>query len=294
MLWVELNRKRWLDDIKRFSIIRGLQSGSAQSMEPSGVSRAKFMENFETTNLKRSIETLSGHSGDKLRAAQKFMANLASIPEQEQSFQYVIQVFTELTQPQRLTLLRTIQTHLERDQYTCLAIIPNKFIIEHVLDRLKDEITKKEGILFKQEAHGSKEEISRLADLIEDIKTKIAEISIKEKDLHISQKLQAFLATLTDNQFARLIIFITRMRDIKACRDRFQEVVDEDYIAKQLGEKDDGFLELNINKDFLQFLRETDRSMVAEMTKMDFQELTMLVDALEEIRSKKYTQGQTK
>lgn len=252
------------------------------------------MENFEQANLKRSIETLGDHSGDKLRAAQRFMANLASIPDQEQAFQYAIQVFTELTQPQRLTLLQTVQTHLERGQYTCLAIIPNRLIIEHVLDRLETELSKKEGILFKREVHGTKKDVARLATLIEDIKAKIAKISIEKKDLHISQKLQAFLATLTDNQFARLILFVTRMRDIKACRDRFQEVVDEDYIAKQLGEKDDSIFGINIGKDFLQILRETDRSVVTEMAQMDFQELTMLIDTLEEIRSRKYTQGQTK
>ena len=252
------------------------------------------MEEFEQTNLKRSIETLGDHSGDKLRAAQRFMANLASIPNQEQAFQYAIQVFTELTQPQRLTLLQTVQTHLEKGQYTCLAIIPNRLIIEHVLDRLERELTRKEGVLFKKEVHGTKEEVARLASLIENIRVKIAEISIEEKDLHISQKLQAFLATLTDNQFARLILFVTRMRDIKACRDRFQEVVDKDYIAKQLGEKDDSILETNILKDFLQFLREADRIVVTEMVQMDFQELTMLIDTLEEIRSRKYAQGQTK
>jgi len=252
------------------------------------------VEDFETTNLKKSIETLSNYSGDKLRAAQKFMANLASISNQEQAFQYVIRVFTKLTQLQRLTLLQTVQTHIDKGQYTCLAIIPNKLTIEYVLDKLEREIIKKEGILFKREIHGSKEEVTKLVNLIKNIRTKITEISMEEKDLHISQKLQAFLSTLTDNQFARLIFFITKMRDIKACRNRFQEVVDEDYIAEQLGEKNNSIFGINLGKNFLQFLRETDKSIITEMTQMDFQELTMLIDALEEIRSRKYTQGQIK
>jgi len=251
------------------------------------------MDNFEQTNLERSIETLSNHSGDKLRAAQKFMANLASIPDQDGAFQYAIKCFTELTHPQRLTLLEAVQTHLERGQYTCLAIVPNKHIVEHVLDKLKIELAKKEGLL-KREVHGTKNEIVKLTSLIDNIREKIVEISTEEKKVDISPKLQEFLTTLTDNQFSRLILFVTRMRDIKACRDRFHDVVDEDYVAKQLGEKDDSFLGINIGKDFLQFLREADRSIVNEMVQMDFQELTLLVDILEEVRSRKYAQGQSK
>ncbi len=250
------------------------------------------MHDYERTALERSIQTLGNHTDGTLRAAQRLMAHLADIPDQEEAFQFAIEAFIGLTHPQRLALLQTVQMHLDRGQYACLALGPNRLIIEYVLRRLEVELTRKEGFVFKRAVHGPREDISVLSTLIADIGAKIAEVSLPERDLQLSPLLNAFLDTLTDNQFARLILFLTRMRDIKACRDRFHEVVDEDYVAKQLGEQSDGLFGLDLNRDFLQFLRETDRGLVNEMTQMDFQELTILVEALEEMQSRRYSQGQ--
>lgn len=211
--------------------------------------------------------------------AQRFMARLTSVEGKDAALDYAIKVFTQLSQPERLVLLTTVQTALDSGLYPCLGVVPNKVIIQVLLDRLLREMKRKKGVF--EGVHGNKEEIADITSRIDDIKEHVAAVSVPTKELQISPRLTTFLETLDDKQYSDLIRFIVEMRDIKACRNSCYEAVHERYIECKLSEG--GIAN--------QFLCQIDRALIDEMAKMDFLELSMFVDYLTALRARKYAQG---
>jgi hypothetical protein len=260
-----------------------------------------ILDEINQRHIADHISELGNNTGDTLLAAQRIMANLADAPSQEEALSYAVQVFTDLTQPQRLTLLRTVRTHLERSQYDCLAVVPNRLIVENVLNRIETEMTRKTEVSWPRrpkEIHGNPEEITAVTTLIAEIRAMISfeTMPVPENHFQPSTELIRFFGTLTDRQFSGLIYLVKEMRDVKACRKRFHSVVDEHFMNSRMGIADEMTMypKLLNNGDFELFLRSIKKSLLAEIVAMDFQELTKLEESLEELRRIKYAQGRVR
>lgn len=253
-----------------------------------------YMNNREPNRANESITdslfTMSRNSWDKLRAAQKIMQNLYCSGDRGHSFEHTTNKFLYMSQSEQQTIIHTINLHIQSGLYDCLAIDTNKWVI---IEQLNDIITKaqeKEWFFTKKYRHGPKQNIEYIIQCISSIQTKVENISIQDKELTISPQLSDFIHRLNDNELWKIILFTTKICNIKSCRDRYYHAVDKDYIEQELWGRPN-WLSPTLDKlisDSMKFLRDADEKIISEIAQADFQGLAYLITYLEQYRADRF------
>ncbi|EKD48125.1 MAG: hypothetical protein ACD_65C00112G0001 [uncultured bacterium] len=124
------------------------------------------------------------------------------------------------------------------------------------------------------------------------IEGKVRAVALPEKELEIPPiRLKTFIESLDDDLLDRLMMLMTRIRDIKACRDSSYQVV-EGRFEREVIRSEDSYTGVlaSITSDFYDFIK--NETVVLNILKgMDFRELTMLLNYLEYFRAEKFMQG---